>query len=120
MKEVVDPLPTNPLSVGQNLDDQSLPQHSNWMVAFGKRFRAARLKAELTQEYVSSQLRGSTGEGQAYISKIERGQINLTSKSMIQLAHIVGQDPNRLIIPIPPRIKIPSEHQPLVRVAKPP
>lgn len=76
-------------------------QYNGWMLGIGERLREARLKAELTQEYVSKQLRGSTGEGQAYISKIERGQVNLTAKTMLQLAFIVGIDPNKLIFPIP-------------------
>lgn len=81
--------------------DAPLIQYSNWMLGFGERFREARLKADLTQEYVSTQLRGSTGEGQAYISKIEHGQVNLTAKTMVQLAAIVGVDPNKLVFPIP-------------------
>ena len=73
--------------------------YREWMRLFGVRFREARLKAGLTQYAVSQQLYGSTGGGQAYISKVELGQVNLTAKTMAQLADIIGCDLGSLIHP---------------------
>ena len=79
--------------------DAAESTYRDWMRLFGTRFREARVGAQLTQIEVSAQLTGSTGEGQAYISKIERGQVNLTAKTMVQLAQIVGAELRKLACP---------------------
>jgi transcriptional regulator with XRE-family HTH domain len=80
-------------------DDASEAQFQAWMVAFGLRLRDARIKAGLTQDEVSARLSGSTGEAQAYISKIELGRINLTARTMARLSEIVGADLDALVCP---------------------
>lgn len=92
----------SPQTVITSLADRD-PKLNAWMQAFGQRFRAARIQAGLSQAEVSLKLYGSTARGQAYISKVERGQANLRAETMLMLSGIVGQDPNTLICPIPHR-----------------
>jgi DNA-binding XRE family transcriptional regulator len=55
---------------------------------FGNNLRAARLKAALNQSEVARQTRLT----QQYLSLIEAGQQNLTLRTMIKLAEVVGSD----------------------------
>ena len=54
--------------------------------AFGKRFRAARLAAGLTQHQVAETL----GVNRSYLSLVENGNENLTIETMTSLAQAVG------------------------------
>jgi HTH-type transcriptional regulator / antitoxin HipB len=55
---------------------------------FGDNLKAARLKAGLKQ----SELAQLTGMTQQYLSRIEAGQLNLTLRTMIELAKVLGQE----------------------------
>jgi len=55
---------------------------------FGENLRAARLKAGLKQ----SELAEKTGLTQQYLSLIETGRKNLTLRTMMELAKVVGQE----------------------------
>jgi len=57
-------------------------------LAFGENFRRARVKAGLTQQDIEAQ----TGIGQAYISQVESGRLNLTLATMTLFALAVGKD----------------------------
>ena len=57
-------------------------------VTFGSNVSAARLAAGLTQHELAQR----AGMSQQYLSRIELGQINLTLRSMSQLAAELGQD----------------------------
>lgn len=65
--------------------------------AFGSNLRAARERADLTQQQVAEQLGHIAGRGQSYISEIEAGRINLTIETMAELAAIVGSDVRALL-----------------------
>jgi HTH-type transcriptional regulator/antitoxin HipB len=55
---------------------------------FGENLKAARLKAGLKQ----SELAEKTGLTQQYLSLIETGRKNVTLRTMMELAKIVGQE----------------------------
>jgi transcriptional regulator with XRE-family HTH domain len=57
-------------------------------LAFGENFRRARIKAGLNQQDFEAQ----TGIGQAYISQVESGRLNLTLATMTLFALAVGKD----------------------------
>jgi len=59
-----------------------------FQMGFGNNLRRARLKAGLKQSDVAEQ----TGLTQQYLSLIEAGQQNITLKTMIVLAEVVGSD----------------------------
>lgn len=58
----------------------------NILVSLGKRIQAIREKAGLTQE----QLEEKTGVNTKYISAIERGQKNVTIKTLDKIANGLG------------------------------
>jgi DNA-binding XRE family transcriptional regulator len=53
---------------------------------FGRRLRAARIDAKLTQEAVAKR----SGMSRPYISDVERGLQNLTMDTMLSLARAIG------------------------------
>ena len=68
---------------------------------FGENFRAARIKAELTQ----GDIKALTGIKQAYVSQIETGKQNPTLATMALLALAVGKDVRTLLKPRPTATK---------------
>jgi len=60
------------------------------LIEFGKRFKEARMVASLTQSDVA-RVR-TVGEGHAYISRIEKGRVNLTIGTMVEIADAIGVD----------------------------
>jgi ribosome-binding protein aMBF1 (putative translation factor) len=50
---------------------------------FGRELRAARIKAGLSQQALGAM----TGIGQAHVSEIELGRVNVTLETMLLLAH---------------------------------
>jgi transcriptional regulator with XRE-family HTH domain len=77
--------------------------------AFGVNFKAARIKAGLTQTDITE----ITGIAQTYVSSIERGQQNLTLDTLATLAEAIGADARALLKPLPP----PSPAKPRKRSA---
>ena len=65
-------------------DDRTISEATK--KAFGKRFRAARLGAGLTQHQVAETL----GVNRSYLSLVENGNENLTIETMTSLAQAVG------------------------------
>ena len=55
---------------------------------FGQNLRAARLKSGLKQSEIAER----TGLTQQYLSLIEAGQQNITLKTMVLLADVVGRN----------------------------
>lgn len=53
---------------------------------FGKQLRAARMAAGLSQAALGT----LTGLGQAHVSQIELGRVNVTIETMVLLAHAVS------------------------------
>jgi transcriptional regulator with XRE-family HTH domain len=68
--------------------------------SFGIRFKTVREKRGLSQAEVATMLGLSSDNGQAYISKVEKGKRNLTLDTMIRLAAIVRVDVRDLLKPI--------------------
>ena len=64
-----------------------------FQVVFGQHLKDARLKAGLKQSDVADR----TGLTQQYLSLIEAGQQNITLKTMIFLAEVVGRDIHDLL-----------------------
>ena len=60
----------------------------DFQLIFGQNLRAARLKSELKQSEVAER----TGLTQQYLSLIEAGQQNITLKTMVLLADVVGRN----------------------------
>ena len=60
---------------------------------FGENFRAARLAAGLNQREVSAR----SGVHQEEVSKIERGMVNLTLRTMERLAQVVDHGADHLL-----------------------
>jgi transcriptional regulator with XRE-family HTH domain len=60
---------------------------------FGENFRAARMRAGLSQTDVAAM----SGIAQQSISQIEAGQHNLTLKTMDKLARVVSRDVTQLL-----------------------
>jgi DNA-binding XRE family transcriptional regulator len=67
------------------LDDEDL---EDLQVVFGENLKIARQKADLSQ----AQLAEQTGLTQQYLSLIETGRKNVTLRTMIALATVVGQE----------------------------
>lgn len=67
-------------------------------VTFGGNFKAARIKAGLTQTDIA----GLTGIAQTYISSIECGKQNPTLDTLAVLAEAIGSDVRALLKPLPP------------------
>jgi len=61
--------------------------------AFGKRLRALRHAAGLTQEALADQ----AGLHWTYVGQIERGERNLTLKNVLRLAAGLGVEPAELV-----------------------
>ena len=66
-------------------------------VTFGGNFKAARIKAGLTQTDIA----GLTGIAQTYISSIECGKQNPTLDTLAVLAEAIGSDVRSLLKPLP-------------------
>lgn len=62
---------------------------------FGENFRAARLKAGLSQTKVSE----LSGMGQDKISAMELGKVNLTLQTMDRLARVVDGNVGHFLLP---------------------
>jgi DNA-binding XRE family transcriptional regulator len=60
---------------------------------FGENLKTARLKIGLKQ----SELAEKTGLTQQYLSRIETGQLNVTLRTMMALAKVVGQDVSTML-----------------------
>lgn len=63
------------------------------LVEFGARLRALRDRAGLTQE----QLAHAAGLHWTYVGQVERGERNLTYKSILRLAEGLAVDPRELL-----------------------
>jgi DNA-binding XRE family transcriptional regulator len=72
--------PRSPVPAGKSPEDLQ--------TIFGDNFRRARLNCRLKQSEVADR----TGLTQQYLSLIEAGQQNITLKTMVLLAEIVGHD----------------------------
>ena len=67
-------------------------------ITFGINFKAARIKAGLTQTDIT----GLTGIAQTYISSIECGKQNPTLDTLAALAEAIGSDVRTLLKQLPP------------------
>lgn len=74
------------------------------LVAFGKRLRARREAAGLTQEDVAH----AAGLHWTYVGQIERGERNLTYKNVLRLAHGFDVPPSQ-IVPAEPVVPFEAE-----------
>jgi DNA-binding XRE family transcriptional regulator len=72
-------------------------------VVFGKNLKAARLKCGLKQ----SELAERTGLTQQYLSLIETGHQNLTLKTMMALAQVVGHNVSDMLRQSP-KVRLPA------------
>lgn len=68
-------------------------------ILFGTNFRAARMKAGMSQKDVQTE----TGIRQHYVSELENGLQNPTLETMTMLAHAVGVELRALLKPPPKR-----------------
>lgn len=68
-------------------------------ILFGTNFRAARMKAGMSQKDVQTE----TGIRQHYVSELENGLQNPTLETMTMLAHAVGVEVRALLRPPPKR-----------------
>jgi len=66
----------------------------NLLVSLGKRIQSIREKQGLTQE----QLEEKTGVNTKYISSIERGQKNVTVKTLMKIANGLNVEPFELFL----------------------
>ena len=60
------------------------------LIEFGERFKKARMAAGLTQSDIARTR--ALGEGQSHISKIEKGRVNLTVGTMVEISDAIGAD----------------------------
>jgi len=80
-------------------DASALPAHGEALrITFGVNFKAARIKAGLTQTGIA----GLTGIAQTYMSSIECGKQNPTLHTLAVLAEAIGSDVISLLTPLPP------------------
>jgi DNA-binding XRE family transcriptional regulator len=71
----------------------SQPAEDDLLAIFGENLRRARLAADLSQVELASQ----TGLTQQYLSLIEAGQKNVTLRTMMTLAKVLGQDVSTML-----------------------
>jgi transcriptional regulator with XRE-family HTH domain len=64
-------------------------------IAFGEKLRQARVRANLTQTEVADRV----GLHQAYVSKLERGRVNVTFSLLERVCAVVGVEPGALLMP---------------------
>lgn len=64
-----------------------------YLIEFGVRLRELRVKAGLTQESLAD----AAGLHWSYVGQVERGERNLTYKSILSLAEGLGVDPAHLM-----------------------
>jgi transcriptional regulator with XRE-family HTH domain len=69
------------------------PFEDDLLAVFGENLRQARLAANLNQIELASQ----TGLTQQYLSAIEAGQKNVTLRTMMRLAKVLGQDVSTML-----------------------
>jgi transcriptional regulator with XRE-family HTH domain len=65
------------------------------LVEFGSRMKSFRLKAGLTQESLAD----SSGMHWSFVGQVERGERNVTYKSILKLAHGLGISASSLMPP---------------------
>lgn len=83
------PSPNPPLP-GEQADEEATPLR----IAFGEKLRQARVRANLTQTDVADRV----GLHQAYVSKLERGRVNLTFSLLERVCAVVGVEPGALLM----------------------
>jgi transcriptional regulator with XRE-family HTH domain len=81
----------NQLPPGEQADEEATPLR----IAFGEKLRQARVRANLTQTDVADR----SGVHQAYVSKLERGRVNLTFSLLERVCAVVGVEPGTLLMP---------------------
>jgi DNA-binding XRE family transcriptional regulator len=69
------------------------PAEDDLLAVFGENLRMARLAANLNQVELANQ----TGLTQQYLSAIEAGQKNVTLRTMMKLAKVLGQDVSTML-----------------------
>ena len=79
----------DPKTTGQTLSDLEVLQST-----VGARVREARVRAKLRQ----SELGTLIGSGQSHVFEIEDGQINVTLKTLVKLANVLGVKPIDLLL----------------------
>jgi DNA-binding XRE family transcriptional regulator len=87
---------TYPINVGASaplLPPSDDTVRDRLFVLFGERLRSARLALGLKQSEVAR----LTGLTQQYLSLVERGQKNVTLKTMMALAYVVKQDVSTML-----------------------
>jgi len=72
---------------------------------FGRNLRVARLKQAMTLDDVAA----ATGITNQYVSKVERGQTNLTLSTMKKLSAAVSLDPGDMLKPFTLDVEAPAQ-----------
>jgi transcriptional regulator with XRE-family HTH domain len=79
------------------------PVPADLRIVFGTNVKAARLAAGLSLRELSKLIGGST----SYLLQTERGTANVTLEMVMTLARALGQDPNEMLRPPPPKASRP-------------
>jgi ribosome-binding protein aMBF1 (putative translation factor) len=97
-------LPAPPV-MGRRPAKPADPVPADLRIVFGTNVKAARLAAGLSLRELSKLTGGST----SYLLQTERGTANVTLEMVMTLARALGQDPNEMLRPPPPKASRPPK-----------